>query len=57
MKKGHTTGYQDYILLFPAVGQGLVVMTDSENGAALAGALVRRAAVVYRWPPLGRLEG
>jgi CubicO group peptidase (beta-lactamase class C family) len=57
MKKGHTTGCQDHLLLFPAVGQGLVVITDSENGAALAEAPVRRAAVVYRWPALGRLGG
>jgi hypothetical protein len=30
-------------------------MTGSDNGTTLATALIRRAAAVYRWPPLGEL--
>ena len=57
MKSGHNTGYHAHLVLFPVAGQGLVVMTDSENGGPLAKALIRRAAVVYGWPPLERLDG
>ena len=31
-------------------------MTESDNGTTLATALIRRAAVVDRWPPQGELE-
>jgi CubicO group peptidase (beta-lactamase class C family) len=55
MKRGQNIGYQAYMLIFPEVGQGIVVMTGSDNGTTLATALIRRAATVYRWPPLGAL--
>lgn len=55
MKQGQNVGYQAYLLLFPATGQGIVVMTNSDNGSTLAEALIRRAARVYGWPPLGPL--
>jgi hypothetical protein len=45
-----------YLILFPAKGEGMVVMTGSDNGSTLADALIRRAAQVYRWPAIGRLE-
>jgi hypothetical protein len=32
-----------------------VAMTGSDNGTALATALIRRAASAYGWPPLGPL--
>ena len=35
--------------LLPESGQGLVVMTNSDNGSILAEALIRRAAVLYDW--------
>jgi CubicO group peptidase (beta-lactamase class C family) len=54
MKRGQNVGYQSYVLLFPARGQGMVVMTSSDNGTALATALIRRAAAVYGWK-LGQL--
>lgn len=56
MKRGQNVGYQGYLILFPANGQGMVVMTNSDNGSILAEALIRRAAEVYGWPPLGALE-
>jgi CubicO group peptidase (beta-lactamase class C family) len=55
MKRGQNVGYQAYMLIFPETGQGIVVMSDSDNGTELATAIIRRAASVYRWPPLGDL--
>jgi CubicO group peptidase (beta-lactamase class C family) len=55
MKRGQNVGYQSYMLIFPRTGQGMVVMTNSDNGTALASALIRRAAAAYGWPALGRL--
>jgi CubicO group peptidase (beta-lactamase class C family) len=55
MKRGQNIGYQSYMLIFPMTGQGIVVMTGSDNGTTLATALIRRAAVAYGWPPLGEL--
>jgi CubicO group peptidase (beta-lactamase class C family) len=56
MKRGQNIGYQSYTFLFPATGQGIVVLTGSDNGTTLATALVRRAADAYRWPHLGPLR-
>jgi hypothetical protein len=33
----------------------MVVMTNSDNGSILAEALIRKAAALYAWPPLGAL--
>jgi len=55
MKRGQNVGYQAYLILLPAEGQGMVVMTNSDNGSILAEALIRRAAELYGWPPLGAL--
>ena len=55
MKRGQNVGYQGYLLLIPGEGQGMVVMTNSDNGSSLAEALIRRAARLYGWPPLGSL--
>ena len=52
MKRGQNVGYQGYLILYPASGQGLVVMTNSDHGSKLAEALIRRAAAVYGWPEL-----
>jgi CubicO group peptidase (beta-lactamase class C family) len=56
MKRGQNVGYQAYMLVFPARGQGIVVMTGSDNGSTLATALIRRAVVAYGWPQLGELK-
>jgi CubicO group peptidase (beta-lactamase class C family) len=55
MKRGQNVGYQGYMLIFPQTGQGMVVMTGSDNGTTLVTALLRRAAVVFHWPRLGPL--
>lgn len=52
MKRGQNVGYQAYLILYPAMAQGMVVMTNSDNGSKLADALIARAAAVYDWPPL-----
>lgn len=54
-KRGQNVGYQGYLILLPARSQGMVVMTNSDNGSILADALIRRAAEVYGWPPTGAL--
>jgi CubicO group peptidase (beta-lactamase class C family) len=56
MKRGQNVGYQGYMLIFPATGQGIVVMANSDNGTTLATSLIRKAASVYRWPRLGELH-
>ncbi len=55
MKRGQNIGYQSYMLIFPETGQGIVVMTCSDNGTTLATALIHRAALAYGWPPLSAL--
>jgi CubicO group peptidase (beta-lactamase class C family) len=55
MKRGQNIGYQSFLILFPRLGKGMVVMTNSDNGTTLANALVRRAVQTYRWPPVGEL--
>jgi len=55
MKRGQNAGYQAYLILLPAEGQGMVVMTNSDNGSILADALVRRAAELQGWPKLPAL--
>jgi CubicO group peptidase (beta-lactamase class C family) len=55
MKRGQNIGYQSYLILLPGEGQGLVVMTNSDNGSILAEALIRRAAELYGWPSLSPL--
>jgi CubicO group peptidase (beta-lactamase class C family) len=56
MKRGQNVGYQAYLILLPAEGQGMVVMTNSDQGSVLAEALIRRAAKLYGWPKLGALQ-
>jgi hypothetical protein len=55
MKRGQNIGYQSFLILFPFLGKGMVVMTNSDNGTTLANALVRRAGQIYHWPPVGEL--
>jgi CubicO group peptidase (beta-lactamase class C family) len=56
MKRGQNVGYQGYMLIFPVTGQGIVIMTNSDNGTTLATAIIRRAASVFHWPRLGALH-
>jgi CubicO group peptidase (beta-lactamase class C family) len=54
-KRGQNPGYQSYLLMFPQTGNGIVAMTNSDNGSTLIAALIRRAAEVYGWPAVGEL--
>ena len=56
MKRGQNAGYQAYLILLPAEGQGMVVMTNSNHGSVLAEALIRRAAKLYGWAKLDALQ-
>jgi CubicO group peptidase (beta-lactamase class C family) len=56
MKRGQNVGFQSYLILLPAEGKGMVVMTNSDNGSILAEELIRRAAQLFDWPALGPLE-
>jgi CubicO group peptidase (beta-lactamase class C family) len=49
MKRGQNRGYQSYMLVFPARRQGMVVMTDSDNGTTLATSLIRRTGALMDW--------
>jgi CubicO group peptidase (beta-lactamase class C family) len=55
MKRGQNVGYQAYLILLPAEGLGMVVMTNSDNGSILADTLIRRAAQLQGWPKLPAL--
>ncbi|MGQ9800882.1 MAG: serine hydrolase domain-containing protein [Candidatus Saccharicenans sp.] len=48
--KGKTRGFRAALLIYPALGQGAVVMTNSENGGVLIEEILRGLAVVYGWP-------
>ncbi|WP_158591581.1 serine hydrolase domain-containing protein [Deinococcus cavernae] len=56
---GHTginQGYRAVAVMYPRTGQGAVVMTNGENGEALAQEILRSVAAAYHWPdePPGR---
>lgn len=48
--KGKTRGYRAAVLIYPALGQGAVVMTNSDNGGVLIEEILRGLAVIYGWP-------
>ncbi len=55
MKRGQNPGYQSYMLVFPARGEGMAVMTDSDNGTMLASALIGQAGALMGWRLPARL--
>ncbi|MCK4870688.1 MAG: beta-lactamase family protein, partial [Gammaproteobacteria bacterium] len=56
MKMGQNAGYQGWLVGFPNTGQGIVVMTNSDNGRKLAQDLIYAVANAYHWPTKGRLK-
>lgn len=48
--KGKTRGFRAALLIYPALGQGVVVMTNSDNGGVLIEEILRGLAAVYGWP-------
>lgn len=49
-KRGQTAGFQCYLVLYPATGQGAVAMTNGDRGNELAARLLPLLAVRYAWP-------
>lgn len=49
-KAGHNLGYHNEIIMFPNSGDGMVVMTDSENGEYIINYLIPFVAKKYHWP-------
>jgi CubicO group peptidase (beta-lactamase class C family) len=47
---GANEGYRCQMLCFPATGQGLVIMTNSDTGGAMFGKVLEQAAKTYAWP-------
>jgi len=61
--KGRTRGFTGFVVLFPSRGQGIVILTNSDNGDLLTGEILRAASATYGWPrfqpeerPLFRLD-
>jgi len=61
--KGRTRGFSSFAVLFPSRGQGIVILTNSDNGELLTGEILRAASATYGWPrfqpeerPLFRLD-
>lgn len=52
-KGGDTLGFASYLVLYPARGQGVVVMTNGAGGATLARNVVLGVAQAYGWPDFG----
>ncbi len=50
---GSNRGFRAIWTVFRHRGQGIMVMTNGDRGASLAGEIVRAAAVAYGWPRLG----
>lgn len=61
--EGRTAGFACALLVFPAKKQGIVAMTNSDNGKILIEEIFRASAAAYNWPhfkpverPLYRLD-
>ena len=49
-KAGHNYGYHSLVIMFPNIGKGLVIMTNSETGNIIIDYLVAYIAHQYKWP-------
>lgn len=47
---GGNEGFRCQLLCYPATGQGLVIMTNSDTGGALIPAVIEAARLAYAWP-------
>ncbi len=55
MRFGHdgaNEGFRCQMVGIPATGQGLVIMTNSDNGSAMFAEVIKAAAEAYAWPAL-----
>ncbi|HEX2211372.1 MAG TPA: serine hydrolase [Longimicrobium sp.] len=53
---GNNQGYRAQMILFPATGQGAVVMTNSESGNDVMYDIIRSIAREYGWPAFQPVE-
>ena len=53
---GSNRGYQNSLFAYSALGEGAVVMTNSDAGADLARAVIRAIAAEYKWPSYQTVE-
>lgn len=53
---GANEGFRCQLTAFRLTASGIVVMTNSDTGAALASEIIRAVAREYRWPGLGPIE-
>lgn len=49
-KAGHNLGYHSQLLMFPNTGDGIVVMTNSENGEYVINYFIALVAKQNKWP-------
>jgi len=49
LHSGANDGYKSYLIGYPLKGQGLVIMTNSDNGDALAAEIMNSVSVEYGW--------
>ena len=50
-KAGHNYGYHSLIIMFPNVGKGIAIMTNSETGDTVIDYILPIIAKIYHWPP------
>jgi CubicO group peptidase (beta-lactamase class C family) len=48
--RGKTRGYRSVLLVYPALGQGVAIMTNSDNGWVLIDEVLRGLSAIYDWP-------
>lgn len=53
---GGTDGFRAQLYGYSHTGQGVVVLTNSDNGAALIAELLGSISAEYGWPEFGRIE-
>lgn len=49
-KNGHNLGYHNELLMFPNIGKGIIIMTNSANGLSVINDFIAFVANEYRWP-------
>lgn len=49
-KAGHNLGYHNELIMFPNAGDGIVIMTNSENGEYVINYITAIIAQTYHWP-------
>jgi len=48
--RGNNKGFSGFLVGYPVKGQGVVIMTNSENGEYLIDEILRAVADAYQWP-------